>query len=371
MVQRETTIKCLLMMIIASTVLISCGGNNQAQEEPVVNVDFIELAATDAETEIKYPGVIEGLVNVDIKAQVTGYLEHIYVKEGEYVNKGQPLFRIKADVYNEQVSNSKAAYQAALAAEQNAKLEIEKVKPLVEGKVYTILQLKTAEANYDAAKAQVAQARAALSASSINADFTLIKAPVSGYIGRIPNRIGNLVTPADATALTTLSEINSVYVYFSLSEADFISYTKEQLKGNTQNEASLLLADGTVYGLPGKVEVASGNIDKTTGSIPLKATFINTDKILRAGGTAKVILKKKHDNVLLIPMEAVKDIQDRYFVYLFTDGNKVTMKQIEIAGNTGHHYLLKAGLNTGDKVIVNRIDLLHEGMTVSAAKIQQ
>lgn len=371
MVRKETTVKSLLMLILASSVLLSCGGNNQVQEEPVVNVDFIELSGADAETEIKYPGVIEGIVNVDIKAQVTGYLEHIYIKEGEYVSKGQPLFRIKADVYKEQVSNSQAAYQAALAAEQNAKLEIEKIKPLVEGKVYTVLQLKTAEANYDAARAQVAQARAAVASSAINVDFALIKAPVSGYIGRIPNRIGNLVTPADATPLTTLSEINNVYVYFSLSEADFINFSKEQLNGNMQNEASLLLADGSLYGQQGKVEVASGNIDKTTGSIPLKATFANTDKILRSGGTAKVILTKKHDNVLLIPMEAVKDIQDRYFVYLFTDSNKVTMKQIEIAGNSGHNYLLKSGLNTGDKIIVNRIDLLHEGMTVSASKKEQ
>jgi len=334
----------------------------------MVDVDFMEMSTAEAQTEIKYPGVIEGIVNVDIKAQVSGYLEHIYVKEGEYVTKGKPLFKIKADVYNEQVSNSKAAYQAALAAEQNAKLEIEKIKPLVEGKVYTILQLKTAEAAYDAAKAQVAQAKAALGASAINADFTLIKAPVSGYIGRIPNRTGNLVTPADPTPLTTLSEINSVNVYFSVSEADFIQYSKEQLQGNMQNEAFLLLADGSMYPYSGKVEPASGNINKTTGSMPLKATFTNTDKILRAGGTAKVILRRKHNNILLIPMAAVKDIQDRYFIYQLTDSNTVAMKQIEIAGSTGQNYLLKAGLQAGDKIIVNRIDLLHEGMTVVPVK---
>ncbi|ULT29083.1 efflux RND transporter periplasmic adaptor subunit [Sphingobacterium sp. E70] len=199
---------------------------------------------------------------------------------------------MKGDVYNEQVNNSRAAYQAALSAEQNAKLEIEKIKPLVEGKVYTDLQLKTAEANYAAAKAQVAQAQAALGSSQINARFTLINAPVSGYIGRIPNRIGNLITAADAMPLTTLSEINTVNVYFSLSEADFISFMKDHNTLSSNQQATLILADGTAYNHPGKVEMASGNIDRTTGSMILKAVFANPDKILRSGGSAKVVLKR-------------------------------------------------------------------------------
>ena len=186
MAQRTITLKPFLTLITAAALLSSCGGNQDQPQEQAVTVDFIELSPTHAETEKKYPGTLEG----------------------------QPLFKIKADIYNEQVNNSKAAYQAALSAEQNAKLEIEKIKPLVEGKVYTELQLKTAEANYAAAKAQVAQAQAALGSSQINAKFTLINAPVSGYIGRIPNRIGNLITAADATPLTTLSEINTVNVYF-------------------------------------------------------------------------------------------------------------------------------------------------------------
>ncbi len=362
------TLKPFLTIFTAATLLSSCGGNQEQPQEQAVTVDFIELSPTHAETEKKYPGTLEGTVNVDVKAQVTGYLEQIFVKEGDYVSKGQPLFKIKADVYNEQVNNSKAAYQAALSAEQNAKLEIEKIKPLVEGKVYTELQLKTAEANYAAAKAQVAQAQAALGSSQINARFTLINAPVSGYIGRIPNRIGNLITAADTAPLTTLSEINTVNVYFSLSEADFIAFIKDQKSKSNNQQATLLLADGTAYNYAGKVELASGNIDKTTGSMALKASFVNPEKILRSGGSAKVILKKTHENVLLVPMAAVKDIQDRYFVYVIGEKNKISMKQIEIAGNTADAYLLKSGLNAGEKIVMNRIDMLNDGMQVQPTK---
>jgi len=368
MAQRTMTLKPFLTLITAVALLSSCGGNQEQPQEQAVTVDFIELSPTHAETEKKYPGTLEGTVNVDVKAQVTGYLDQIYVKEGDYVSQGQPLFKIKADVYNEQVNNSKAAYQAALSAEQNAKLEIEKIKPLVEGKVYTELQLKTAEANYAAAKAQVAQAQAALGSSQINAKFTLINAPVSGYIGRIPNRIGNLITAADATPLTTLSEINTVNVYFSLSEADFIAFIKDQNNKSSNQQATLLLADGTAYNHSGKVELASGNIDRTTGSMALKASFTNPEKILRSGGSAKVILKKAHENVLLVPMAAVKDIQDRYFVYVIGEKNKISMKQIEIAGNTANAYLLKSGLTAGEKIVMNRIDMLNDGMQVQPTK---
>jgi len=368
MALRTMTLKPILTFITAATLLSSCGGSQEQPQEQAVTVDFIELSPAQAETEKKYPGTLEGAVNVDVKAQVTGYLEQIYVKEGDYVTKGQALFKIKGDVYNEQVNNSRAAYQAALSAEQNAKLEIEKIKPLVEGKVYTDLQLKTAEANYAAAKAQVAQAQAALGSSQINARFTLINAPVSGYIGRIPNHIGNLITAADAMTLTTLSEINTVNVYFSLSEADFITFMKDHNTKSSNHQATLILADGTVYNHPGKVEMASGNIDRTTGSMTLKAVFTNPDKILRSGGSAKVVLKKAHDNVLLVPMAAVKDIQDRYFVYVIGDKNKIAMKQIEIAGNTANEYLLKSGLTAGEKIVMNRIDMLNDGMQVQPTK---
>lgn len=348
-------------MIMISLTSCGQGGNGEAPQMPKPEVDFFIAQSTTGEVEKKYPGSIEGSVNVDIKAQVSGYLEAIYVKEGEYVQQGQSLFKIKGDVFAEQVNNSQAAYKAALANLSNARLEIEKIKPLVAGKVVSEIQLQTAQANYEAAVAQVAQAKAALGSSKLNADFSLIKAPVSGYISRIPNRIGNLVTPNDAAPLTTLSEINNVFVYFSMSEADYLAVLRE---GMSKTPVSLILADGSTYEHKGKLETASGNIDRTTGSIALKAIFPNPEKYLRAGGSARVVLNNSLSAVLAVPMASVKDIQDKFFVFTLTANDKVAMTPIEIAGSAGNNYFVSKGIKQGDKIALNNIDLLNHEMVV-------
>ncbi|WP_316803502.1 efflux RND transporter periplasmic adaptor subunit [Pedobacter nototheniae] len=364
-IQVKNTLKFLSLLAL-SILLSSCGGKQaENQQQAPLKADFITLEPTSANLLKKYPGTIEGSVNVDIKAQVSGYLEQIYVKEGDYVNKGQTLFRIKGDVFNEQVTGSQASLKAALAAQATAKIELEKIKPLVEGKVVSPLQLETAQAQYESASAQVSQARAALGSSKINANFAIIKAPVSGYIGRIPNRIGNLVTPADATPLTSLSEINKVFVYFSMSESDFITYAKDKKSGATGNKVEVIMADGTVYNQVGELEMASGNIDQSTGTMALKAVFPNPDKILRSGGSARIILSKNLNSSLLVPMASVKDIQDKFFVFALGDSNKVEMKPIEIAGRSGNDYILKSGINPGEKIAINSIDILNHGMSVT------
>lgn len=360
--KNSTFLKGMLVLVILLN-LSSCGKSNgqEGYPTPKPEVDFFEAVASDGNIEKKYPGIIEGSVNVDIKAQVSGYLEAIYVKEGDYVTKGQSLFKIKGDVFAEQVNNSNASYQAALANLTTAKLEVEKIKPLVEGKVFSEIQLKSAQANYEVAKAQVAQAKAALGSSRLNADFSLIKAPVSGYISRIPNRMGNLVTPNDATPLTTLSDINTVFVYFSMSEADYLSFAK---KGISKTPVTVILANGENYEHKGKLEVASGSIDRTTGSIALKAIFPNPEKYLRSGGSARVVVNDNLSSVMAIPMASVKDIQDKFFVFTLSDSNKIVMKPIEIAGSSGTNYYAKSGIKPGDKIALNSIDVLGDGMEV-------
>ncbi len=341
----------------------SCGSNNGQPDMsamPPMETDFLKLSASTSDQKNSYPGNVEGAVNVDIKAQVSGYLESIYVKEGDWVKKGQPLFKIKSEVFQEQVSNSDAALKAALANQATAQLEVDKIKPLVAGKVLSEIQLKTAEAGLQAAKAQVAQARATLGSSKINADFAVIKAPVSGYIGRIPNRIGNLVSPSDSSPLTTLSDINTVFVYFTMSEADYLSYQHQ----DKSTAVELEMANGEIYPIKGSIQSASGNIDKTTGSMAMKAVFENPDKLLRAGGTGRVIIHRLMKDVINIPKTSVKDIQDKYFVFKLADSNKVNMVPIEIKGANDSLYVLSSGLSLGDQIAINRIDALNDGTVV-------
>lgn len=362
----------LILAIAAAMFLSSCGQSSPgsaAGEIPAPETDFVTLIQGTGDTQKEYPGNIEGIVNVDVKPQVTGYLQAVLVKEGQYVQKGQPLFRIMPDVYYEQVKNSDAGLKSALAAQATARLEVEKLRPLVDGKVVSDMQLKTAQANYNAATAQVEQAKAALGSSKINANFTLIKAPVSGYIGRIPNRTGTLVSPTDTTALTTLSDISTVQVYFSISEANYITYSKEGIFSGDSGNIQLILADGSVYNQKGRVEAGSGNIDKATGSITMKAIFPNPDKLLRSGGAGKIVIGRTIDNIVQLPITSVKDIQDKFFVFKLADSSKVAMVPIQIDGKTKDTYYVKSGVKAGDKIAINRIDMLQDGMKVQPKKV--
>lgn len=359
----------LALSLTAAAVLYSCGSGNSQENAPQVQAlptDFIRVETGNEDVSTGYPGSIEGQDNVEIKTQVTGYLQAVYVKEGQYVNKGQTLFRISPSVYNEQVNMNKAALKSALAAQETARLEVEKLKPLVEGKVVSDMQLKTAQASYKAASAQVAQAQSSLGSSKINADFTQIKAPVSGYIGRIPNRVGNLISPSDQSPLTTLSDITRVNVYFSMNEADFIAYSRAAASEQNPENVELILADGSTYSYKGKLENASGNFDRNTGSIQMKAVFQNPEKLLRAGGTGRVMIYNALNGVIKLPKTAVKDIQDKFFVYKLEGKDKVKMSQIEISGSTSQDYFVKKGVNPGDKIAVNRIDVLTDGAPVAA-----
>lgn len=355
LVTRLSPLICLL------TLIASCGQDSEEVTNAVNNdVDFISIYTDTASVQLQYPALIEGSDNVAIKTQATGYLEKIYVKEGDYVQKGQPLFKIKDDIYTEQVRNARATYQAATAEVKNASIEIDKIRPLVAGKVFSEPQLQSAEAKLAVAKAQLAQTRSALQSTELNAAFTLIKSPVSGYTGRIPNRIGNLINPSEPEPLTTVSDINKLFVYFSLVEADFMTFMKDK----SAQRVKLIMADGSVYSHQGTIEFASGNIDRNTGSISLKAIFPNPDKLLRAGGSGRIVIEKAYHGIITIPMESVKDIQDKFFVYLLGKGNKVSMLPVKITGISGNSYIVSSGLKPGDRIAINRIDALNDGMLV-------
>ncbi|MEJ2881683.1 efflux RND transporter periplasmic adaptor subunit [Pedobacter sp. GR22-6] len=368
-IQRRRTLNGLLCLT-AAMIISACGGgqsHDEAAAVPAPQVDFFEAGTATAGIQKKFPGNVEGSVSVDVKAQVSGYLDAIYVKEGDYVTKGQSLFQIKSAVFNEQVNNAQAVLKSAIANQATAKIEVEKIRPLVDGKVVSEIQLKSAQAAYEATSAAVAQAKAGVGSARLNADFALIKAPVSGYISRIPKRIGNLVTPSDEQPLTTLADINTLFVYFSMSEAEYIGFRKDVAADpGIVNNVELVIADGSTYTQKGKLETASGNIDPTTGSITLKAIFQNPDKLLRSGGSARVVINQTVASALSIPMASVKDIQDRFFVFTLGDSNKVSMTPLQIAGRSGQNYLVKSGIKAGDKIALNNIDVLVDGMQVNA-----
>ena len=253
-------------------------------------------------------------------------------------------------------------------------MEVEKLTPLVQNKVVSEYQLKTAKAAYQVATANIESAKANVATAQINLGYTLIKAPVSGYIGRLERKQGSLVGPQDAASLTQLSDVHDVHVYFSLGEKDFVNF-KEQYPGQSLSDklkqlpsVSLLLADGTEYTKQGKIDVIDGQFDKNTGAITVRATFVNPQGLLRSGNTGKVRLSLEHKDALIVPESATIEMQDKVFVFAVGDSSKVKKQAITIVGKNGDNYLVKDGVKVGDQIVLSGIDKLQEGMVIHPEK---
>lgn len=363
----------MLAILSLLAVLLNGCSSNQAgpPPPPPPQLPVMSVTSAPATTFLEFPASLEGKINVDVRPQVTGYLEKILVDEGAYVKAGQPLFKINPQVYAEQLNSANSNQLAAQANMERAQVEMDRLEPLVANNVISEIQLKTAKANYEAAKAAVAQTKASVGSARINVGYTLVTAPVSGYIGRIPYKIGSLVSNSDALPLTLLSDVREIYAYFSMSEADFIAF-KNKFAGNTIEEkirqtppVELILADNNPFTHKGKIETMEGQFNKTTGAISFRATFPNAGGILRTGNTGKVRLTQQIASAMIVPQEATFEIQDKVFVYTLADSNKVASRPISIAGKTASYYFVSDGLKAGEKIVVSGTGSLKDGVVIT------
>lgn len=368
--------RIVFILITASVLLSACSGNNaSAPAAQAIALPVFAVGSGEAVTYQEYPVAVEGRVNVEIRPQVDGYLDKVYVDEGSFVKAGQPLFKINENRYRELLNNAQGAANAAEAAVINAKLEVEKMTPLVEGKVISEYQLKSAKASLKIAEANRKQAEAAVASARINVGYTLITAPVDGYITRLPKKQGSLVSAADPIPLTLLSDIAEVHAYFSIGESDFIAF-KEKYAGNSLNDklknlppVALVLADNSEYEQKGKIDMVDGQFDKTTGAITLRASFPNAKGLLRSGNTGRVRLGITHNNAILIPQSATAEVQDKIFVYAVSKDNKVNKIPVTILGKSGTNYLVKDGLKAGDRIVFKGFETLQDGTVIVPEKM--
>lgn len=369
----RTPVKVLAALLSISIAIYGCqatSGHEQSYNQPPPSLPVTAVSNITATVQQEFSASLEGTHDIEIRPQVDGYLDRIFVDEGSYVRKGQPLFHIDSRSYVEQVNTAKAGLATATANLANAQINLSKITPLVQNNVVSDVQLKTAQAAYDAAAAAVQQAKATVQSAEINVGFTTIKAPADGYIGRIPLKTGSLVGRTTPEALTVISDIRSVYAYFAMSENDFLRF-KNQFAGNTVEEkikklppVELVLPDGTVYSQKGKVQIVTGQFDNSIGAISFRAVFPNADRLLRSGNTGKVRIPQFLNNSLLVPQEATYEIQDKVFVFAVGDSNKVVSKPINISGKTSGYYFVESGVQAGDKIVYAGISNLKDGMVI-------
>jgi membrane fusion protein (multidrug efflux system) len=368
----------LFIAAITTVVFFACksSGDNAGSQMPPPALPVFAVTSQPSNTYQEYTASLEGRRDIEIRPQVDGYLNRIYVDEGAYVRKGQLLFKIDPQPYIEQLNNANALYAAAKASLESAEINVNKLVPLVQNNVISDVQLKSAQASYNAAKANVAQAAAGVQSAKINLGYTNITAPASGYVGKLLLKTGSLVGKSTDDPLTVLSETKEIHAYFSMSEVNFLQF-KDQFPGNTVEQkikqmapVELLLATDNVYPEKGKVELAEGQFNKATGTINFRATFPNAQGILRSGNTGKIRIARDLGNTIVIPQEATFEIQDKTFVYTVADSNKIVTKPITISGRTTNYYYVSNGINVGEKIVLSSqstllIGGLRDGMPIT------
>ena len=293
--------------------LTSCGGSKKGGLPDFSDDEFAvaTIGTSSAALQTTYPATIKGIQDVEVRPKVSGFITKVFVHEGQTVSAGQALFSIDSETYQAAVRSAAAAVNTAKAQANTAKLTYQNNKKLYDSKIIGEFELSTAANSYATAKAQVAQAEAALASAREQLAWCTVTSPSAGVVGSLPFKVGALVS-ASGQALTTVSNISTMEVFFSLSESQILSMSKTN--GSVQAAIAafpavkLQLADGSIYNHPGKVVKMSGVIDATSGSISLIAHFANPEKLLKSGGAGSIVVPNDHNSAIVILQEACSQV---------------------------------------------------------------
>ncbi len=349
----------IFSFIIASVLLASCGKKEEQAQQPQGPMPFPveKVAKQDATVYQEYTANLEGRQNVEIRAKVNGFIQKIYVDEGQQVRKGQLLFKIETNTLNQDAAAAKANVNAA-------QVEVDRLKPLVDRNIISPVQLETA-------KAKLAQAKSAYGSVAANIGYGTIVSPVDGFIGSLPFKEGALVGTTTTEPLTTVSDTRVMRAYFSLNEKQMIDFAKtfkgESLAAKLKNvpQVSLLLADNSEYDVKGKIETVNGQADPETGTTQFRAEFANPQAILRSGGTGIVRIPVEVKSAILVPQNAVLDMQGKQMVYVVGEGNKVKSKIITTNGVSGLNFIVVGGLEEGETIVIEGASKMKDDMQIA------
>jgi membrane fusion protein (multidrug efflux system) len=321
---------------------LSCNQKKETKEEEgkyaVTNPVRIDTSFTK-----EYVSQIRSVRNIEIRAQEKGFLQNIYVDEGQFVQAGQLLFRIMPKMYEAELLKAQSEAKAA-------EIELQNAKTLADKNIVSKNEQAMAQAKLDQARAEVALAKLHLS-------FTDIKAPFSGTIDRIPKKLGSLIEEGEL--MTSLSDNSKMYAYFNVSEPEYLEYETNK-SGRGSNTISLRLANNQEYKYKGKVEVIESEFNSETGNIAFRASFPNSDKLLKNGETGKVLMTVPVKNALIIPQKATYEIQDKKYVFVVGKNNVVKSREIKITGELPNVYIVQSGIDETDKILLEGIQKVND-----------
>lgn len=341
----------MLASLFALLCQISCTPKKQEKEEEGKYTATSPLKV-DTIFSKQYVSQIRSVRNIEIRAQEKGFLQNIYVDEGQYVKAGQLLFKIMPKVFEAEVTKAQAEVTKAQAEVNAAEIELQNTKALVEKNVVSKNEQAMAQAKLDQAKAQLNQAKAELNLTKIHLSFTDIKAPFDGTIDRLPLKLGSLVD--EGALLTTLSDNSQMFAYFNVSEPEYLDY-QTHANNRASKQVGLLLANNQQLKYKGEVEVIESEFDNETGNIAFRARFANPDRLLKHGETGKVLMTIPLKDALLIPQKATYEIQDKMYVFVVEKDGTLKSRNITVTGEMPDLYVVKSGLAENDKILLEGV----------------
>src|ERR1700734_737172 len=349
------------------------------------DVEVVQVEKKDVPIYAEWIGTLDGLVNADVRAQVTGYLLKQGYQEGAFVKQGQLLFQIDPrpfqaalDQAQGQLAQAHAALANAQAVQRRTELDVQRYRPLAEQQAASQQDLDNsvqnnlaAIATVETAKAQIKTYEAAVETANINLDFTRLIAPIDGIAGQAQLQVGALVTPGSGI-VTSVSTVDPIKAYFTVGEPQYLAWRRRfpteesRLQADKELRLQLILADGTTYPHDGKFYFADRQVNETTGAIRLAGLFPNPNNILRPGGYGKVrAVIRTQPGALLVPQRSVSELQGGYQVAVVGGDNKVDVRTVTVGDRVGNQWIIASGLNAGDRVVAEGVQRMRTGVRVN------
>ena len=370
-------LKSSAIVILAFT-LFNCAPKKQ-QVIPPQKVDVISTEQRDVTSYIEFVGQVYGLKDIPIRARVDGFLEGIHFKEGHPVTKGQLLYTIDPQPFEAEVASYQSKVAEAKTNYVKAESDLNRYKPLAESNAVSKADLDAAQAQFEAAEAYVQAAEANLRSANIKLGYTKISSPIKGIIGKTQARVGEYVGKSQSTVvLNTVSRIDEILVDFYLPENQYLkimeymgsadSLFQKSQPGN--NKLELILADGTIHESKGYVSFLDRAIDNRTGSLLVQARFENKRRIIRPGQYTKVRIPILQKDAVIIPQKCITELQGQYSVFVVNNENKVELRQVTVGTKVDDYWIIEEGLEAGEKVIINGIQKVRNGVEVEPTVIE-
>jgi len=355
----------LIMTVVIIFMAIGCKKTPVKEASPPVTVEVSDVLVRDVPIYSEWTASTDGFVNATIRAQIQGYLIEQDYKEGNLVRKGQILFKIDPRTFQAALEQAEGQLTEQRARWENARANLERIKPLVEQKAVSQKDLDDALGTEQASRAAVITAQAVVEKARVDLGFTRITSPIDGIAGIARTQIGNLVGPGTPGELTYVSTVDPIKVYIPMSEQEYLRYVVKDHKRVQHMPLELMLADGTIHPHPGSFAFAGRSVDVGTGTIRVAALFPNPGNVLRPGQFARVRAKvETRKRALLVPQRAVTELQGSYQVGVVGSDNKVAIRSVTVGERIDNLWIIKEGLKPGEKVISEGLQKIKDGAVV-------